>query len=379
MTYCVAWKTETSAYIMCDSASTMASGQIEDVPEVTSFLERQGPIGFERHVYEGAYKIYSEDNFAIGMSGDSRFAAVVTELLAQHLNMGREVDIAVDLTINNFMDFARRPYIEVIIVTFEKKPRILLLTNRGEYFKSEHTDIVIIGSPYKDFVEYTQGFYKSFKKSWQKEHHHKQRDQVLFARMLGTLQSYGIHNYTMEYGVGGSYTGVMINENGIVNQPSTCFMITGDNPASDTRKVASIFVENNCLCIVNTDIPIMVIPTNVTKISDIQKDEVLGHAKEQFDKACFKYVIILNTNVHTVCVVDMNYQLSHHYLYLDVREDKNETIGFIIDPQLESDLNNKHEDRNDTTIRYYSFIPPDDTVISFIQNNIEAIRDGKIS
>jgi hypothetical protein len=313
------------------------------------------------------------------MSGDGRFAAVVTELLAQHLNMGREVDIAMDLTIDNFMDFAQQPCIEVVIVTCEKKPRILSLTNRGECFKSEHTDIVMIGSPTNDFVEYTRGFYNSFKKSWQKECHHKQRDQMLFARMLGTLQSYGIHNYTMDYGIGGSYTGVMINENGSVNQPSTCFMITGDNPATDTRKVASIFVENNCLCIVNTDITMMVIPTNVTNISDSQKNEALGHAKEQFDKACFKYVIFLNTNVHTVCVVDMNYQLSYHYLFLDVREDKNETIGFIIHPKLESDLNNKYEDRNDTTIRYYSFIPPDETVISFIQNNIEAIRDGQFS
>ena len=133
------------------------------------------------------------------------------------------------------------------------------------------------------------------------------------------------------------------------------------------------------MCIVNTDITMMVIPTNVTNISDSQKNEALGHAKEQFDKACFKYVIFLNTNVHTVCVVDMNYQLSYHYLFLDVREDKNETIGFIIHPKLESDLNNKYEDRNDTTIRYYSFIPPDETVISFIQNNIEAIRDGQFS
>ncbi|EJG0664769.1 hypothetical protein C4G29_RS22150 [Vibrio parahaemolyticus] len=378
MTYCIAWKTETSAYILADSAVTRLTDKVVNVPNVTSFMERQGTMDSEKHVMEGAYKIYSGEDFAIGMSGDAEFAAEVTELLANHLSVGRSIHQAVELTINNFMDFAQKPYIEVVIAAYNEAPIILTLTNRGKVYKSEHQDIVLLGSPTDDLVKYTEGFYKAFKKSWYEESHFVERDEVLFARMLGLLQSYGIHSYTMEDGIGGTYSGIMVNENGLFNQPDTCFLISGENPAFDTRKVVSVSTKNNCLCIVNSDLPTIVIPTMVGDRRDDDIDNAVEYAKDKFDTACFKYVIFLNLQVHTVCIVSMDHHLNHLLLSLDVREDRKGTIGFIINAKLENDLNNGYKDLDDTTIRYYSYIEPKEETLSIIKENIEDIRVGKL-
>jgi hypothetical protein len=374
----VAWKTETSAYIFADSAITEFSNSENDQPTTTSFLEKQGKFNSKKFVFEGAYKIFSEDNYAIGMAGDSEFATQVVELLQMHLSCGRSVCQSIDMAINNFTDFSKKPYIELVVASFDELPILFTVKNRGDKFKIEQEDLVLLGSPTKDLINYTKNFYQSFKKTWNEESHLLERDEILFARMLGLLQSYGIHSYTMEEGIGGTYSGVMINSKGLITQPDTCVLISGESVAFDTRKTASISVNKNCLCIINSDMPEIVIPNKVANIDEEIALSMADHSREVFDSGRFKYVILLNLSMHSVCIVDMNYGLNHLLLNIDIRKDKKGTIGFVISETLEKYLNNNYDTRDDTAIYYCAFEPARADQLSLISDNIDRLRVGKI-
>jgi len=374
----VAWKTETSAFVFADSAITEFYSTESEQPIVTSFLEKQGKLNSGKFVFEGAFKIFSEDSYAIGMSGDSIFATEVVDLLKKHMSVGRTVCQSIDMTIDNFTDFSKRPYIELVVAAFDEVPILFTIKNRGGNFKVEQEDLVLLGSPTEDLKTYTNNFYQSFKKTWYEESYFPDRDERLFARMFGLLQSYGIHSYTIEEGIGGTYSGVRINSTGLITQPDTCFLISGESIAFDMRKTASIYVDQNCLCIINSDMAEIVIPNKAARLDTDTVLSIAGNARETFDRGLFKYVILLNLSVHSVCIVDMNYCLNHLLLNLDIREDKKGTIGFVISETLEMYLNNGYDTRDDTAIHYLAFEPARTNQLSFIKENIHRLRVGSI-
>jgi hypothetical protein len=380
LTYCIAWKTESAAFIIADSAVTqlVLDEKEQRVLNYTSFLENQGLVSKDKYVTESAYKIYSVMNLSIGMVGDASFATEFVEVLAQHLEVGRSLDQAIEFTIKNYMDFSNKPYIELIIATFDDKPILVSIKNRGSEFTSYCNDLVLLGSADENLENYTEGFYNSFKKSWVNESHLFDRDEMFFIRMIGLLQSYGIHNYTMEDGIGGTYSGVIIDQNGITPQLDTCFLISGENPGFETKKVASVLVENNCICIVNSDCPTICISNKVSKNSNESMENTVNNAREIFDRGKFKYIVLLNLSTHTACIVNMDYKLNHLLLSLDIRNDKKGTIGFIISSEIEDDLNDGYAVNNDTTIRYYPYIPINPKQLSYIDQNIEQLRVGKV-
>lgn len=378
MTYCIAWKTESSAYIFADSAVTKLSGDEKNGLETTSFLEKQGQIEQEKYVVEGAYKIFSGDNYAIGMAGDAYFATQVVELLDLHLSVGRSVDEAIKMSIANFADFFQKPYIELVIICYSDRPTVFTLKNRGNDFSTEHENLVLLGSPTEDLVSYTTNFFDSFLESWKNESHLVDRDEILFARMLGLLQSYGMHRYTLDKGIGGTYSGVRVHENGLSEQPDTCFLISGENPAFDTKKIASVSSRSRCLCIVNSDMPEIIIPNRVSNIENATLESAAKKSRDVFDSGRFKYIILLNLTKHSACIVNMNYEHNHMFLNLDIRDSRKGTLGFLISHKLELDLNNGYDSSNDTAIYYYPFVSAEAEQLSEIDKNIEQIRLGKL-
>lgn len=378
MTFCVAWKTDTSAYIIADSAITRLSKENSDALETTSFLEKQGQLSQHKNVIEGGYKIFSGDSYAIGMAGDAHFATTVVNLLHMHLSYGRTAEQSIRMTIDNFTDFSQRPHIELVIITYTDKPLIYTLTNRGDEFECIPETLVLLGSPTTELIKYTTNFHEAFMKSWKSESNYSDRDDILFARMLGLLQSYGIHRYTMENGIGGTYSGVMVNKSGVLKQPDTCFLISGENPAFDTLKVASVHSNENHLCIINSDTAQIIIRNLAANADDITARNVAEQCRNVFDSGKFKYIILINIRMHTVCIIDMNYELHHMHLNIDVRESKQGTIGFLISNELAARLNNNYESSDGAAICYYSFMPPSSKQLSFIEDNIEKIRLGKM-
>lgn len=377
MTYCIAWKTDSSAYIFADSAITKDSDGEKNRLETTSFLEKQGQMEQKKYVVEGAYKILNGENYAIGMAGDAHFATEVVTLLDLHLSVGRSVNEAIKMSIDNFLDFDQRPRIELVIISYSDQPVVFTLKNRDQ-FKTEHEKLVLLGSPTKNLTSYTTNFFNSFMESWKKEINLPDRDEILFARMLGLLQSYGMHRYTLEQGIGGTYSGVRVHKDGLSEQPDTCFLISGENLAFDSKKIASVSSRDNCLCIINSDMPEIIIPNRVSNIKD---DTVVSAAKKSrdiFDSGKFKYIILLHLIKHTVCIVNMNYRHNHMFLNLDIRDSKKGALGFLISNKLEFDLNHGYDTSDNIVVYYYPFISAQAEQLSEINKNIEQIRLGKL-
>lgn len=380
MTYCVAWKTSTSAFIITDSAVTNLD-MVDDSRELTSFLEKQGELEGRKYVTEGAFKIYSDKRYAIGMVGDVKFGCEVVELISLHLELGRSLDDAIDYTVNNYIDFSSKPCIELVIASFSASPAVMTLKNKERVFKTYHSGLVVLGSPTEKLHSYTRNFFESFYGTWESERLFPNRDEALFMRMLGLLQSYGIHNYTIQNGIGGAYTGVMVDSTGVVHQPDTCFVISGENIAFETKKIASVLVRKNCCCIINTDISDVVISNPLSNDDGELHLEFLGNARRSFDTGRFKYFVFINIKKHVVCIVDIDFKKNHNLMALDVREEKPATLGLMINDTLSRLLNYEDDEEassDNCYCIYVPYIPASDEAKEYIESNIENIRMGKM-
>lgn len=384
MTYCVAWKTTECAYLIADSAVTRDENHSDHRLE-TSFGERQGRIGRNNEcVYEGAYKIYSTENISIALIGDANFGNSFIELLLNHIQLGRTVDDAISKSINNYLQFSDYPHIQIVIAFHDRKPKIISIDNKALPIIEHDRDFVVFGSHSEDLAEYTRSFYSGFFKTWKDEFEISDKAHEYFLiRMLALLQIYGVHNFTLEHGVGGAYTGVLVSKTGVSLQPDICYVISGEDPAFNTKKLVSIKAERDHFFITNTNISNIFI-SNLGVDSQAEEERLKStiiSALDTFDSGRFSYYIFLNMARHSAVAIDMNKQIHHMVLSIDIREELQGTIGLIISAELQRNLNVNFEPietPKDAQIMLYSYIPASVEKIALIENRIEEIRLSKI-
>ncbi len=383
MTICIAWKTDETAFIVADSAVTKKS-EIDNVSTVTSFGEAQGNIGSGGdHVYEGAFKIYSDDNVSICLSGDAAFGNEVVRILLLHLSFNRSVEESIENTINNFQDFNAKPGIQIVVASYSEGAKLHTIENKAKSIVCSDKDFVIFGSPSNDLKQYVESFYKAFKDSWISEIKISPKANEYFhIRMLVLAQIYGIHNYTLEDGIGGAYTGMSVNSSGVQLQPDICYVITGENVTFDLMMFTSVHVEKNHFCIINTNTSNILIPNMSVspKSQDDFLDSSISKATKKFDSGEFKYYIFLNLARHSAVIVDMGENLHHLLLSVDVRGSDTRTIGLLVDKDLQDAINANYEPittLKDAQIRLFPYMPAPKEKIELISKEISDIRASK--
>lgn len=385
MTYCVAWKTETSAFLIADSAVTGNPSHSDNVlGRHTSFGELQGAVGPRgEHTYEKAYKIYTHEKSAVGLAGDAKFGNDFICLIIDNLKCGRTPKEALTLSAQNYIDVHSRPHIKVVIIHHSSEPEIYTFDNKRNPPIKLEDEFVSFGSPPQDLKKYTDSFFSGFKISWERENKSYQADEIFLLRMLALLQAYGIHNYTVESGIGGAYTGVSVSSDGLKLQPDICYVLSGENVAFDTQRIISVTVKNDHFCIVNSESETYVIPNASV---DYQQNEarLLKSGKDseaQFDTGKFKYYIFINTSRHSASVIHMNYNLNHEILSIDIQESAPGTIGLIVSESLNR-LNNDNYATVDTPkyaqITYTPYIPISTEQLQLINTELESLRVSKI-
>ena len=90
----------------------------------------------------------------------------------------------------------------------------------------------------------------------------------------------------------------------------------------------------------------------------------------------------MNTFCHVVCIVNMNFSRDHLLLSLDVREDKEGTLGLVVSNELQMMLNDGYRvprSIQDTTFNFIPYIPAPEAKINSVRNEIIKLRVGKIS
>ncbi|EHU9446934.1 hypothetical protein KZY42_004445, partial [Vibrio vulnificus] len=220
MTYSVAWKTDTAAFIVTDSAVTTANDHGNGVENrTTSFCELQGKLDNGNYVYERAYKIFSKSNIAYSLAGDANFGVEFIKNVAFRIEVGLDVEIAIKGAIDNFSDFKYKPTIEITLAYYDGQPQLVTIKNKRSTFVRFEDGLVLTGSPKNEMIEYTNTFYNVFMDDYLKIPLGSVSDEELLVKMIALLQSYGIHNYTIGNGIGGAYTGVSVTSNGVEYQP----------------------------------------------------------------------------------------------------------------------------------------------------------------
>lgn len=383
MTYSVAWKTGTAVFIVTDSAVTTANEiNYVDTNKITSFCEKQGKLDSGNYVYENAYKIFSKSNIAYSLAGDASFGAKFIRDIASRIEIGFDVRSAIDGAINNYTDFKYKPAIEITIAFFDENPQLITIKNKRSNFIELEDGLVLTGSPTKDLIEYTNTFYRVFMDDYIKVPLGSVTDEELLVKMIALLQSYGIHHYTIDNGIGGAYTGLTVTSYGVNYQPDICYLISGENPAFDSKKMATVNVSEHSVCIINTDISDIVISSENADVTELSRMSLLENSRRRFERGEYKYFIFMNTFCHVVCIINMNFSHDHLFLSVDVREEKKGTLGLVVSSELQMMLNdgyNVPRSIQDKTFHCIPYIPAPENKIELIKQEIRKLRVGKIS
>ena len=384
MTFCIGWKTPTASFIIGDSALTTNDSSNQDIKIESSFKEPQGNINKNKCVFEGAYKIFSENDIGFALAGNAIFGRQLISEIIMRLEFGINIQVALSQAINNYPDFSSKPPIEILISYFDNKPRLFTLKNQRTQALVEESDLVIIGTPLPPLVQAVSEIYFTSTNYWLEHEGSPENDEVFFIKVLAILQGFGSHFNTMDRGIGGAYTGLYVTNTGIEFQKDICFVITGENPEHDTIKFASVQINKNLLCIINTDSPPLLVQNDfvgkITESEITQRNEVFYKSSlKNFDKGCFKYFIFINTFLHISTVIDMSYGHEHHLLNIDIREDRPGTLAFFMSNQLRKLINDNFKDIGKTqipTVYYIPYHPASSEVKRHIENQKSKPRNN---
>ena len=383
MTYSVAWKTDTAVFIITDSAVTTSTDHNNgESNRKTSFCERQGRLDNGNYVYERAYKLFSKSNVAYSLAGDANFGSEFIKDIAFRIEIGIDVEASIKGAIENYPDFKSKPSIEVTVAFYDEQPKLITIKNKRATFVEFEDGLILTGSPTSELVEYTTTFHNIFMEEYLKLNFGSASDEELLVKMIALLQSYGVHHYTIENGIGGAYTGLSVTGSGVKYQPDICYLISGENPAFDTQKIATVNANEHSVCIINTDISDIVISNDNSDVTDSCRTSFLESSRSRFDRGEYKYFIFMNTFCHVVCIVNMNFSRDHLLLSLDVREDKEGTLGLVVSNELQMMLNDGYRvprSIQDTTFNFIPYIPAPEAKINSVRNEIIKLRVGKIS
>lgn len=382
MTFCVAWKTESAAFIIADSVVTQIKGASDtELSKTSSFMEKQGFIEDDKYSYEGAYKLFSTDACGFSIAGDKAFGIdFVSNVINQIEIFKRSVEEAIHFSLQNYPDFSSYPQIEIIIITFDSKPRMFTVFNQRKtnYLKEEFEPIVT-GTPLQGLKQEFLELFDGSLKYWESDPSFD-RDEIFFVKILALLQSYGINYYTLGAGVGGSYTGLLVNSEGIVYQPDVCYLLTGENPEFDSFKFAMVSVEKEAFSVVNTDMPSLYIENDLSTSCDSTSKTLLERTINNFDAGRFKYLILINCRRFVSVIIDMNFSDSHALVITDVIKERKGRLGLYFSGQIFNLLNDGFEtlpSEQKATIYYIPFIAASRKDLNFIDELKKSPRISK--
>lgn len=386
MTYCVAWRTQTATFIITDSAATSLSPfAYEQMGSHTSFGELQGSVTKKNeYVSESAFKIYTYESTAICLSGNSKFGHTFIALLIDHLRYGTDHQEALNRTIKNFQNIRSEPQIKIAIAFHLNAPQLITFDSKLENSIQADIEYISFGSPPDVLKNYTKSFWQSFKETWlQEQHLGAEADERFLMRMLGLLQVYGIHNPTISDRIGGAYTGVYVSLDGLKTQPDVCYLISGETLAFETQRVVSICVEADHFCIISNSDLNLIITNNICcpKQDEVRLSESFANAVGKFDSGKFGYVVFLNTARHLASIVQMNDNIHHQLLSIDIHGNSPETLGFIVSEALVKINNDYHqpvETPKYAIITLTPYIPISVDKLSLVETQLERLRVEKI-
>lgn len=318
MTYCLGWLTKHGSYLVADAAIT--SGQSLSTVR-SSFGElhkrKQG-----RNVEEGALKIISAESSALTFAGDSQVGFSIAKSYQQALQVGDPAKAALERAVSSNTPFREGHTVSLMCAFYEDDYPRLMSFNRDDDLKFiDHSegDVVQLGSlsDRSDISQLSEPYVN-------KIHEMGLEGRSMLASVLALCQSYGVLNYLIELGVGGTFSGGFVDSSGFHWQPDIGYLLIGATKGDLISRADAVFtiVREDVLSVrsVLADGPPRLFATN-TKMESIDTILQRGHRAdaqnlELLRAQKFEYLAFLNHSLPIVAMIEMGRNLEHRSVVL---------------------------------------------------------------
>ncbi|SFT71083.1 hypothetical protein SAMN04489724_1746 [Algoriphagus locisalis] len=241
MTYILGWKNYNSVFLVGDSVVTIdypgsySDKTYESNRPLTSFGEQQI---FEKGktISEKWLKLYDLENKVIlAISGTIEEAHEGIKHFKMYLEIQNVIDILKAVE-NSFSD----KDVKVLIGYMDENvPRLISYNgkNNSRIIQHDFFEVAHSGSIGESFINQTENFFAQIEvKGWS--------DEQILASIIAVTQSYGVQEEIIRQGVGGFFSGIRINKNGVTWQPDIMFVPFSYNGEEiNSNQLAEIFGE----------------------------------------------------------------------------------------------------------------------------------------
>jgi hypothetical protein len=239
MTYILGWKNYTSVFLVGDSVVTIDHPNVDGNKNT---FRSQTSFG-ENHIYESEktvsekwLKLYNLQNkVVIAISGEVKDAHEGIESLKKSMVTQEEFDLRQEIKYSFFGKKAG-----VIVGFIENGKPVLISCHCTGYSPfHEHTafEVVHSGSISNNFKNQTRSAFSQFKE-------HNWNDDKILASIIAVVQSFCFQGNIISFGVGGFFSGIRIDQNGVTWQPDLAFIPFSYNGKElRTNQLSEIFGE----------------------------------------------------------------------------------------------------------------------------------------
>ncbi|MDT7523084.1 hypothetical protein RAE21_11775 [Rhodoferax sp. TBRC 17198] len=325
MTYCVGLRTKKGVFIAADSvfSSATPSTYMAAASNTTVFGEQQGNVGLNslRYVSEEGLKVSVGDGAVVGFAGDVDTARALTQAYFDGRKSSLGHRDAVNVALLSVTPCEGKS--EVLFAFYEGETPCLLLVDTSNQSTHDVEGLVQLGSELSSGQhEWTAKFVTSFLRLLDQLGPHPLHTERMFTNLVALLQSYGVHDYLLKYGVGGAFVAAWVTPAGARWQGDHLYQIHGEIPVFEDPMCATM-VRDDLLCLINNQTNSNKLvgwarPSHSPEETNARGDAALKTCLAAWDSGTFDYFISINSAKHIVTIVEMRGNQHHALVSLHV-------------------------------------------------------------
>jgi hypothetical protein len=227
---------------------------------------------------------------------------------------------------------------DVLFAFYEADSPCLLVLNTLHRTCREVDGLIQLGSQLPAGQhEWTEKFVSSLLTQLDQFDPHPLHTERAFTNLVALLQSYGIHDYLLQYGVGGAFVAAWVTPAGARWQGNHLHVIHGEIPAFEDPMCATM-IQDDVVCLINNQTDSIKIltwrrPGDGEDVTALRIESAAAACTAAWDNGKFDYFVSLNNAKHIVTVVEMCKQ-QHHELVSMHASNFDDRLGIVWTPDL---------------------------------------------
>ena len=352
MTYCIAWKKNNKLYFIADSALSTRRTINNEVENLTTFGELEDTYD-QYYVYEGRNKITPiNEKVVVCFSGVVSQADEITEELKERISFGLGINDAI-LSVKEATDCTN---VSMIVGYSNGGESHLLLFDGEEIRYGEYFDI---GSG-SDIDDWRTSVKKWFKYEFPDKH--------LLSIMIALIQMESTAKYMVKYGVGGTFTGLELDLNGVKWGSDLSYVLY--TPHREQLGFISVINRQNLTATSSTFNSTIKLITGFSHLR-INKEEIIesiGDVGKVLTESESDYLVLTNIFRKKVVVMYIDKWLHNNLFRMWRRHRELETDYILVFGDTISDylFTSKHGDDDEMTLHFLNINTLKEDYISLV-------------